>query len=127
MDTGITFDFDPADLVAVAARVVDNWTLCMLFDGTGRAAEKECMVAQTLRAAANNLKEHGLPFSFRGDNVFSVHGNGLADNATAYGYLAANDYFAESMHEGRPVIYPTRKLLDMVVRHLDRELSTSSY
>lgn len=94
-----------------AEQIKDNWTLCEFMANNGpRASEKEMMIAQTIHAARINLQKHGEPFSFRGDGVFSVHGGGLADNATAYGYLVSEGYFKEGKHKNRVVIFPTKKL-----------------
>lgn len=129
-----TPDFDQALLREVAAGISTGWELCELFSFTGRAIEKESMVAQTINAAVANLDKHGQPFSFRGDNCLTRHGNGLADNATAYEYLVRHEYLVEravpaaglklpddikTRSNGTVmVLYPTKKMLEMVREHL---------
>jgi hypothetical protein len=118
------------DLKRLAGLIKDNWSLCQIMEGCGpRASEKEYMIAETIRAAARNLETRGEPFSFRGDGVYSYEGGGLVDNATAYGYLLTEGYFEErerpditdvpeGIAKGKAVvIYPTRKLLDKLIRH----------
>ncbi len=107
------------DLRSLKDKIKSNWTLCNLFDGTGRASEKEMMVAQTIHAAVTNLDgKPGEPFSIRGDGCFATHGNGLVDNATAYGYLCSREYFEEEDRKNKVVIFPTRKLLDKLIDFL---------
>lgn len=96
----------------LAGRIEDNWSLC---EFAGKA-EREYMVAETIHAAVRNLDAHGEPFSFRGDGVFAVHGNGLVDNAGSYRWLLDAGYFEEAQRQGRAVIFPTARLLDALER-----------
>ena len=99
------------DVNLLAGRIKDNWSLCQLFEGRRRACEAEMMVAQTIHAAKLNAKEHGKPFSFRGAGVFCWSGAGLVDNASAYAMLCEEEFFIEDKHDGRTVIFPTKKLV----------------
>ena len=99
------------DVNRLAAVIKDDWTLCELFDGLPRAKEAEYMVAETIRAARINAEKHGKPFSFVGAGVQAVHGSGLLDNRTAFGWLVDDGFFALDKHEGREVIFPTKKLI----------------
>lgn len=112
-----------ADLQRFKGKIANQWSLCGLFEATGRASEKEHMVAQTIHAACVNFAEQGEPFSFRGNGVFSVQGGGLADNATAYRYLVSKGYFREGERSGRAVIFPTRKLLDLLAEYFAKPLA----
>lgn len=107
------------DVNRLAEIIADNWSLCELFAHKRNACEGEYMVAETIHAAAINAKAHGKPFSLKGNGVHSCGGGGLVNNGAAYGWLIEDGYFVESEHEGRPVIYPTRKL----VLHLDAHFS----
>lgn len=100
------------DIRRLADRIKDNWSLCELFAETRRAAEAEMMVAQTFHAAVINQEKQGEPFSFRGDNVLTCHGGGLADNATAYGMLLQRGYFVEEQRPPKTVIFVTQKLVE---------------
>lgn len=99
------------DVSRLAERIDDSWTLCQLFEGHRRACEAETMVAQTIHGARINAKEHGEPFSFKGDGVNSSGGAGLVDNRTAYGWLIGEGFFIEDKRQGRAVIFPTKKLI----------------
>ncbi len=68
-----------------------------------------------------NTKEHGEPFSFRGAGVRSSSGNGLVDNNAGYQLLLDQGLVVEDEREGRPVMFPTQKLVD----RLDKFLSKS--
>ncbi len=80
------------EVTRLAEKIKDNRTLCKLFDGKPRASEAEYMVAQTIHAAKINATTHGQPFFFKGDNCESCSGGGLADNATAYGWLVKEEF-----------------------------------
>lgn len=111
-----------ADIRQLAVLIKDNWTLCEFLGNS----EMEYMVAETIHAARLNLAEHGEPFSFRGDNVFSNYGNGLVNNANAYQRLLDDGLFREERRHGRPVIFPTSKLTDKLKRFLKIDTSTEN-
>ena len=106
-----------ADVIRLAGRIKDNWSLCQLFEGQRRACEAEMMVAQTIHAAATNAQgDPAEPFSWKDPNVNYTGGGGLVDNATAYHMLLAKYYFVEEQRQHpdgdeRTVIFPTRKLV----------------
>lgn len=101
-----------ADLRAVRTNIRDGFSLC---DFMG-VSEREALVVQTIVAAVNNLDTHGEPYSIRGKGVFTTHGGGLIDNRSAYGYLVDVGYFEEENRGENVVIFPTRKLLDALLR-----------
>lgn len=103
------------DVIRLKAKIKSNQFLCELFDGRRRAAEAEYMVAETICAAVLNAAAHGEPFSFREDGVHDSGGGGIVDNYTAYGWLVSDRFFHEDERQGKPVIFPTKKLVD----HLD--------
>ena len=110
------------DLKAIVKRIKDNFSLCEFAGKT----ETEYMVAETVHAACLNFKDHGQPFSFKGEEVRSV-GGGM-DNDTGYQICLDRGWFYEEpldpalgilvpkktwMEDGKViVIFPTRKLLD---------------
>lgn len=106
-----------ARIIRIRPLVADGWSLC----GFMGKHEREVMAAQTIQAAEANLKTHGEPFSFRDPNCLATKGNGLADNTSAYRWLVAEGYFAEDTRQGRPVIFPTMKLLDALERYFKGE------
>jgi hypothetical protein len=114
------------DVNRLAGQIEDNWTLCQLFEDHRRACEAETMVAQTIHAAKINAKEHGKPFSFKGDGVHGSSGGYLIDNGTAYAWLVDEGFFVESGHSvlKREVIFPTRKLIDRLDRFLGNPIAT---
>ncbi len=105
------------DILDLADKVSDNWSLCHLFEGTPRAFEAEMMVAQTLHACKLNHKSYGVAFSWRG-NVEHSGGGGLVDNGIAYGMLLEREYFVEEEREGRTIILMTQRLVDLLKGHL---------
>ena len=100
-----------ADLQAVRARISAFWDLYEFLGKTDRGF----LVGQTILAAVVNLERYGEPFSYLGVMAGEYHG--------AYRYLVKHGYFAEGHREGRPVILPTRKLLDALLGFfsMDRE------
>lgn len=111
-------------ILALAERIKDNWTLCQFMKGTGRATEKEVMIAQTIHACRINLQKHEQAFSFdkcdRG-----CHQGGLVDNGTAYSYLFDNGYFEHGTFDEKPTIIPTEKLLVALEAFLGRRPARS--
>lgn len=105
-----------ADLRAVRARLKDSFSLCEFMGVT----EREVMVFQTIRAAVTNLDSLGEPYSVRGSGVFTVAGNGLFDNRSAYTYLVDKGYFDEEDRDGLTLIFPTRKLLNELMDFFGR-------
>lgn len=97
------------DVNSLAERI-GNTDLCEFFSGYRQACEAETMVAQTIRAARINAKEHGEPFAFKGDGVHTRGHGGIVDNATAYARLVAEDFFVEDERQEKPAIFPTKKL-----------------
>jgi hypothetical protein len=85
--------------------------------------EREVLVGQTIVASVHNLDARGEAYSIRGAGVFSVVGGGLFDNYSAYCYLLKNGYFEEDDRGGRVVIFPTRKLLDALLRFFSLDKS----
>jgi hypothetical protein len=104
-----------ADVTRLKAQI-DKRSLCHLFPNRRRGAETEAMVAQTISAAVINANgDPGEPLSWRGKGVFSSSGNGIVDNATAYGMLVSQGYFIEEQRQNQTAIFPSKKL----VQHLD--------
>jgi len=60
-----------SDLLRLKEHIKDSWSLANYLG----KCEAEVMVAQTIHAACTNYDEHGLPFSFRDNNVFARGGN----------------------------------------------------
>jgi hypothetical protein len=110
-----------SDVLALAGKIKDNWSLCNFLG----MSEKEYMVAETIHAARINLRDHGEPFSIRGDGVFSRSAGGLINNGGAYRALLADGYFIEEERtldaKRHTVIFPTRKLLDALKTFFDRK------
>lgn len=98
---------------SLASKIRDNWSLCEFMANEGpRASEKEYIIAETIHACVINHAEHGEAFSKRGANLDNCHGNGLADNRTAYGTLLRDGWLVEQTREGvGRVIVPTDKLI----------------
>lgn len=93
------------DVTRLARSIKDNWTLCEFLG----KCEAEYMVAETIHAAAKNMTEHGEPFSFRGGGI---------DNNAGYSLLLRRELIVEGKRLGRPVIFPTQKLIDELDRFL---------
>ena len=106
-------------ILAIAARIKDNWTLCSLCENMGDAAcEKEVMIAQTMKACEVNHEQRGDCFSFdECDRGF--HNGGIVDNGTAYSYLFDEGYFIEGEFEDKPTIVPSIKLCELLESHLN--------
>ena len=77
-----------------------------------RASEKEYLIAETIHACRNNLKEYGEAFSFDAVTNMSPQNGGIIDNGTAYNYLFNDGYFTHGKFKERNTIIPTEKLLD---------------
>lgn len=92
----------------VAALIKNSWSLC---DFMGKA-EKETMVASTIRACVHNYEEHGEVFSNRGKNLDEDYGGGLVENRSSYTSLLTDGYLVEVKRDGKTVIKPTVKLLE---------------
>ena len=106
----------------IADKIKDSFSLCELMANHGsRASEKELMIAQTIKACVINHEKHGQCFSYRGDGVFTSAGNGIVDNRTAYGYLVSSGYFSEANRDGRVIIEPTDKLLDLLESYFAKQ------
>lgn len=75
-----------------------------------RACELESMVDQTIRAAATNLENNGVPYSFRSPSVFSNGGLDGVDNGTAYGFLVNGGWIVEGQVQASDVKVPPRDL-----------------
>ena len=110
-----------ADVVDLATRIKDDWTLCQLFEGTRRAKEAEYMVATTVHACNINLREHGEAFSWVDPSVHSWSGGGLADNATAFEMLLKKGYLIEDERDGKPILRMSQKLVDVLRGHLAKK------
>lgn len=104
------------DIRPLAAKIKDNWSLCKFY-GT---CEAETMVAQTIQAAVINFQKRGEAFSFRGKGVFACSGGGLFNNGKAYRRLLDDGMFVEDTREGKPVIFPTQKLIDKLQKFFKR-------
>lgn len=110
-----------ADLRTVRDTMGTGW----LGDTWLQNSEAEGMVQQTIHAAMINLDKRGEPFSIRGDGVFGVSGGGLINNGPAYKRLLDDGLFCEDERviDDKPkvVIFPTRKLLWLLLAHLVEE------
>lgn len=109
------------DIVDLAARIKDNWTLCELFEGTPRAREAEYMVATTVPACKINLDNEGEAFSWVDPSCHVRSGGGLADNPTAFAMLVREAYVVEDERDGKPILRMTQKLVDVLNGHLARK------
>ena len=109
------------DVIDLAARIADNWTLCQLFEGTHRASEAEYMVATTVHACKINLDKEGEAFSWVHPSVHVRSGNGLADNPTAFAMLIREAYVVEDERDGKPILRMTQKLVDVLRGHLAKK------
>lgn len=95
----------------VAARITSDMALC---GSWLRKTEKEVMICQTLRAAVVR--------SDAGKEAASIKAiSGNWQNVTPYRELVADGYFVEAEADGETLIYPTTKLVEAVVRHLDEK------
>jgi hypothetical protein len=110
-----------ADVLDLAARIKDNWTLCQLFEGKRRASEAEYMVATTVHACKINLEKHGEAFSWVDPSVHSSGGGGIVDNGTAYAMLVNEGYYLEDERDGKPILRMSQKLVDVLRGHLARK------
>jgi hypothetical protein len=102
-----------ADLRTIRGRVTDDFSSLCEFMGV---TEREVLCGQTIVAAVHNLDARGEAYSIRDAGVFSVVGGGLIDNKSAYVYLLNDGYLEEDDRGGQVVIFPTRKLLDALLR-----------
>lgn len=96
------------DLAAAAEylRGEKGWGLSNFAEQLGihrRQSEVETMVDQTVRAAALNLEQNGVPYSFRAPNV-------LADNDQVYAALVDDGWFVEGEVPAASVKTPPKKL-----------------
>lgn len=105
------------DIQRLAKQIKDNWSLCELFDDTPRALEAEMMVAQTIHACVINHQKLGEAFSFRERRVYSRGCGGLENNASAYRMLLNRGYFVKNQRRGKPVIFVTKKLINLLDHH----------
>lgn len=93
----------------VAARITSDMALC---GSWLRKAEKEVMVCQTLAAAVVRCD-----LGKEAASIKAIGGN--SQNEQPYRELVADGYFVEAEGDGETLIYPTTKLVEAVVRHLD--------
>ncbi len=93
------------DVERLAKQIKDNWTLCRFLN----KGDAEVMIVQTIHAAATNAEEHGEPFAFRGADV-PIIGQGV-NNAAGYQMLLDQGLIIEDERLGKPVIFPTAKLV----------------
>lgn len=94
-------------LKTVRLHIKDNWSLC---DFMGKC-EREDLVAQTVCAAVLNVERLGEAFSWKGNNLDRDDPSGLCDSGTAYRWLVDCGYFEEATRDGKPVIFPTGRLV----------------
>lgn len=106
------------DIVELARQIKDNWALCQLFEGERRAFEAEYLVAETVHACKFNHATHGEAFSWLGENAQSRQGGGLMDNSTAYDMLLREKYLVEEIRDGKPILFMTQKLIDLLKEYL---------
>lgn len=119
------------DLKSIAKKLKDSWSLC---EFAGKS-EAEFMVWGTISAAIVNLRDRGVPCSFKAGSCDSISGGGLANNPAGYRILLDRGWIEEQVFDSAAVnppedsnirgkttvIWPTRRLLDDLKSHLSKK------
>ena len=100
------------DVMKVEPRITDEMSLC---DFLGKT-EREIIVCQTIHACPNNQKNNGACFSFN-----EIRESGFSENGTSLDWLVEHKLLAKGEHEGKPVLYPTKKLIEDILKYFVKE------